>query len=286
MPSSKTFLRPVAAAVLAAAALAAQAADWSDTALSVRYGTKFAEPYGSTEITKTIIGLTHVSGYKYGTNFFNVDLLESDGKDPGGGTPGNPGAQEAYLVYRHMLDIGKVSGAALKFGPVRGLGVTAGLDLNAKNDGYASKKRMYVVGPTLMFDVPGFANLSALLLKESNAPSFISSRYSYKTHGALELDWGLPIGGLPLSFDGYAMVIGSKGKNESGGDTAVETHIDMKLMLDVGAVSGGAKSTFLVGVAYEYWKNKFGNPTTNVIGPGAGPGATAKTPMVRAEYHF
>ena len=270
----------------AALALGSHAADWSDTSIGIRTGSKFAEPYGSTSIHKNIIDLQHVSGYKYGTNFFNADILQSDSKDPGNGTAGNPGAQEVYVVYRNMLDIGKISGTPIKFGPVRGVGVTLGLDLNSKNDGYASKKRMLVVGPTLMFDVPGFANLSALLLSESNAPNGIPSRYSYKTHGAVELDWGLPIAGLPLEFAGYALFIASKGKNEFGGDTAAETHIDAMLMADVGALAGGTKGTFKVGIEYEYWKNKFGNPTTSAIGPGAGPGATAKTPMIRVEYHF
>jgi hypothetical protein len=31
---------------------------------------------------------------------------------------------------------------------------------------------------------------------------------------------------------------------------------------------------------YQYWKNKFGNSDHN------NPGATARTPMLRAEYHF
>ncbi len=286
MPPLKPVLRTTAAALLGTAALAGHAADWSDTSVGVRYGSKFAEPYGATDIGKTIVDLNHVSGYKYGTNFFNVDILLSDNKDPGGGTAGNPGAQEVYVVYRHMLDIGKVAGTAIKFGPVRGLGLTAGFDLNSKNDAYASKKRMFVVGPTLMIDVPGFLNLSALVLKESNAPNGIPSRYTYKTHGALEADWGIPIGALPLSFNGYAMYIGSKGTNEFGGPTAAETHVDMNLMADVGAIAGGPKNTFKLGLEYEYWRNKFGNPTTSVIGPGAGPGATAKTPMIRAEYHF
>lgn len=286
MPSLSRISVAITLALLASAS---QAADWSDTALSLRHGSSFAEPYDNNpdgsrkDITKTIVGLTHVSGYKYGTNFFNVDLLMSDRNDPGGGVAGNPGAQEVYLVYRHMLDIGKVSGHAIQFGPVRGLGLTAGFDLNTKNDFYASKKRMLVVGPTLMFDVPGFANLSALVLKESNAPNGLPERYTYKTHGALELDWGVPIGSLPLSFNGYAMIIGSKGLNEYGGPTATETHVDMNLMLDVGALAGGAKNTFKVGVEYEYWKNKFGNPT---VASGAGAGATARTPMIRGEYHF
>jgi hypothetical protein len=273
----------VAAIATALMSGAASAADWSDTALSLRYGTKFAEPYDNNadgsrkDIKKEIIGLTHVSGYKYGTNFFNVDLLFSDKNDPGGGTPGNPGAQEAYVVYRHMLDIGKVSGASFKYGPMRGLGLTAGFDTNSKNDGYASKKRMLVIGPTVMLDVPGFVNVSALLFDESNAPAGLPSRYTYKKHGALEVDWGVPVAALPLSFNGYALYIGSKGKNEFGGSTAPETHIDMSLMYEA------VPKILKVGLEFEYWRNKFGNPTQT---PGAGPGGTARTPMIRVEYHF
>lgn len=285
----KFAIKTLAAASCALGFASVHAAEWSDTSVSLRYGTAFAEPYDNNadgsrrDITKTIFAVTHVSGFKYGTNFLNVDFLQSNSADPGNGVAGNPGAQEVYGVYRNMLDIGKISGSAIKFGPVRGLGITSGIDLNSKNDGYGSKKRMFVVGPTLMIDVPGFLNVSALLLDESNAPTGLSSRYHYKTHGALEADWGIPIGALPLKFEGYAQYIGSKGKNEFGGDTAAESHIDMQLMLDLGAVTGGAKQTFLVGVEYEYWRNKFGNPT---VASGAGPGATARTPMIRAEYHF
>ena len=267
----------------------AHAADWSDTSLSVRYGTHFAEPYdnqtdgGRVDIKKTIIGLTHADGYKYGSNFFNLDVLLSDRNDPGDGIKGNPGAQEFYLVYRHTLDLAKVSGHDLKYGYMRGLGLTAGFDLNSKNDAYASKKRMLVIGPTLMLDVPGFLNLSALFLDESNSPNGLPSRYHYKNHGALEADFGIAIGSLPIAFKGYALYIGSKGKNEFGGPTAPETHIDVALTYDVGTFMTMAKNSLSIGLEYEYWKNKFGNPATT---PGAGPGAFAHTPMVRAEYHF
>jgi nucleoside-specific outer membrane channel protein Tsx len=272
-----------AAALLGLAGTAANAADWSDTSISVRYGTHFAEPFDNNadgsrvNIKKTIIALTHVSGYKYGTNFFNVDLLSSDHNDPA--IDSGTGAREAYIVYRNMLDIGKVSGQEFKFGPVRGLGVTGGFDWNTKNDSYASKKQMLVLGPTVQFDVPGFANLSALAFRESNAPTGIK-RYYYKTHGAVELDWGIGVGSLPLSFNGYALWIASKGTNEFGGGTAPETHVDMTLMYDVGLAAGLGKHVALVGVEYEYWHNKFGNPTAG------NKGATASTPMVRAEYHF
>jgi nucleoside-specific outer membrane channel protein Tsx len=279
----------VAAIAIALTTGAASAADWSDTALGVRYGTQFAEPYDNNpdgsrkDIKKDIFSLTHVSGYKYGTNFFNADILISDSSDPGGGTPGNPGAQEVYVVYRTLLDIGKISGSPIAFGPVRGFGITAGFDVNTKNDGYASKKRMFVIGPTFMFDVPGYLNASVLLFDESNSPAGLPSRYHYKDHAAFESDWSIPLGSMPLSFNGYFLYIGSKGTNEFGGPTSPETHFDGTLMLDLGAVGFGPKKTFLVGVEYEYWRNKFGNPT---VSSGAGPGATARTPMIRLEYHF
>ena len=277
-----TTRKTALALALAALSLAApvSAADWSDTALSVRYGERFAEPFGPNDIGKTIIALTHASGYKYGVNFFNADVLISDSSDPAVG--GRSGAQEVYVVYRHLLDLGKVSGTSLAWGPARGFGLTAGFDLNTKNDAYSSRKRMFVLGPTVMFDVPGFLNLSLLALQESNAPNGVS-RYTYDTHPALAAEWSLAVPGFPLlAFQGYGLYIGNKGKDEFGGDTKPETHVDMKLMADVGALLGGPKGTFKAGVAYEYWRNKFGNDTK---GP-AGSGATARTPMVRVEYHF
>ncbi|MFT3956677.1 MAG: outer envelope protein [Piscinibacter sp.] len=279
------------ASLMLLASAAGHAADWSDTYIGFRTGSKYAEPFNTEDIGKKIVNLSHVSGYKYGTNFFNADLLLSDEKDPAGAGSTN-GAHEVYIVYRNTIDLEKAAGASVKFGPVRGMGVTLGFDANAKTDaGYNSKKRMFVFGPTLFMDVPGFLNVSLLILKESNAPYSTFSntstpRYSYKTHPMLTAAWGIPLSkDIPLSFEGFANFIASKGKNEFGGDTAAETNIDMQVMLDVGALAGGAKGTFKVGLEYQYWKNKFGNKTT-AVGAGAGPGATAKTPMLRAEYHF
>ena len=275
----KPVLRSAPMFALAVLCAQAGAADWSDTSISVRYGSKFAEPFNTKDISKTIVALTHADGYKYGSNFFNVDLLNSDSKDPAVG--GKSGAQEAYVVYRHTLDFGKLNGTTYKFGPFRGVGLTAGFDWNTKNDiGYSSRKRMLVLGPTLMVDVPGFWDISLLALKESNAPNGIS-RYDYDTHAMLTTAWGIPIGALPLSFSGFANFIASKGKDEFGGDTGPETNIDMQLMWDAGLGMGMAKNTLQIGVEYQYWKNKFGNRVAV-----AGPGAFAKTPMLRVEYHF
>lgn len=265
----------------------AHAAEWSDTSIGWRYGTKFAEPYNTTDISKSIVNLTHASGYKYGTNFFNVDLLLSSNKDPSNANA-TTGAQEVYVVYRNTLDIGKVTGSEYKFGIVKDLGATLGFDYNTKTDaGYNSKKRMLVVGPTLMIDVPGFLNVSLLELFESNAPCNTFSntcvpRYSYKTHPMLAAAWGIPIGSSAFSFEGFMNIIAPKGKDEYGADTKSEILFDGQIMADIGKLTGGSEGTFKAGFEYQWWKNKFGNDAS---GP-AGNGAFAKTPMVRAEYHF
>ena len=288
--ASRSALGAVAISAFAGLAFTpmVQAADWSDTAVSLRYGTTFAEPFDNNadgsrvDIKKAILAFTSATGYKYGTTFVNIDFLQSDSNDPGGGVAGHAGAQEVYGVFRNTFDIGKISGMKLAMGPVRGLGLTAGIDINTKNDGYASKKRMFVVGPTLMLDVPGFLNVSALLFDESNAPQAITTRYHYKNHAAFEADWGIAILDLPLSFNGYAQFITAKGRDEFGTQTAPESHIDADLMLDAGSLAGLSKKTWLIGVEYEYWHNKFGNSDKGF----AGKGATASTPMVRLEYHF
>jgi nucleoside-specific outer membrane channel protein Tsx len=277
----------IALVLLAAMAAGVQAADWSDTALTYRYGNKYAEPFNRNDVTKNIIGLTHANGYKYGTNFFNIDYLKSNDQDPAA-RGFSEGADEFYALYRHTLDLEKATGKSFKMAGVRGLGLTAGFDLNTKHDvGYNSKKQMLVAGPTVFVDVPaGFLNVSILQLWESNAPSglgYSTDRYNYDPHPMLNLVWGIPfsVASLPLSFEGYANFISAKGKNEFGGDTAAETNIDMQVMYDMSAKIGASPKTFKVGIEYQYWKNKFGNDHSR-----NNPGAFAKTPMLRAEYHF
>jgi hypothetical protein len=278
----------ILAACIAAGMGNAHAADWSDTSISYRYGTDFAEPYNPSDIKKNIVNLSHASGYKYGTNFFSADMLFSDKNDPSSAGAKN-GAHEVYLLYRHTLDLGKATGHELKAPGIRGYGLTAGFDMNTKTDaGYNSKKRMLVLGPTVMFDVPGFLNVSLLALWESNAPYNTYThtgveRYRYKTHPMLNAVWLIPLSNsVPLTFEGYANFIGKKGNDEFGGKTAAETNIDMQVMYDMSGMVGAGKNTFKVGLEYQYWKNKFGNNHNGF----AGSGAFAKTPMIRAEYHF
>jgi hypothetical protein len=270
--------------------LPALAGDWSDNAIGWRYGNKFREPFNNQDISKNIFSYTHASGSEYGSDFFNVDVLISDSKDPSGATS-TTGAIETYVVYRHTFDIGKISSREIKFGLVRGFGITGGFDFNDKHDiDYNSRKRMLALGPTFMMDVQGFLNFSLLLLWESNNPSispgafdpgYPGQRYYYKTHADLNAAWAVPMSSLPISFEGFGDYIGAKGRDELGNQTAPEFDIDMKLMHDVAVSAGRAK--FRLGLEYQYWHNKFGSSNSTVAPLG---GNTASTPMIRADYHF
>lgn len=300
--SERTSAASLAATVAAVAVLAASvappaaAADWSDTAISWRYGQRFREPFNPSDIKKNIFALTHASGYKYGSNYFNLDLLQSDSNDPGSLNQ-RDGAQEAYIVYRHTLDIGALRGAPIAYGPVKGLGLVLGFDWNTKNDvGYNSRKRMLVAGPTLMWDVPGFLSTGILLLRESNAPSGafppiseVRGRYTYDYHPMFSASWGIPVPeswlsgwGAGWSFEGYLNYIAAKGRDEVGNGTGAETNLDMQLMYDLGSRFGQPKNRFRVGLEYQFWNNKFGNTAATT----GNRGQRASTPMVRAEYHF
>lgn len=271
---------------------AVHAADWSDTAISWRYGQRFREPYNPSDIQKNIIALTHASASKYGSDYFNIDLLMSDKNDPASLTQ-DEGAQEAYVVYRHTLDLGALSGKDLRFGAVKDVGMVLGFDWNTKNDvGYNSRKRMLVAGPTLMWDVPGFLSTGVQLLHESNAPSgafppisLVRGRYTYDNHWMFSASWGIPLPEQWASgwaLEGYLEFIGAKGRDEIGNPTGAETNLDTQLMYDIGSRFGQPKNRFRIGAEYQFWNNKFGN-TAQTTG---NRGQRASTPMVRAEYHF
>ncbi|WP_018405553.1 hypothetical protein [Marinobacter gelidimuriae] len=63
-------------------------------------GTQFHDSGNGTDIAKTIVTLQHASGYKYGRNFFFVDMIKSDSADNNAG--------EVYGEYRHTLSISKI----------------------------------------------------------------------------------------------------------------------------------------------------------------------------------
>ncbi|MGP7732745.1 hypothetical protein [Oceanimonas smirnovii] len=281
-------LSALALAVSAAPQLSA--ATWSDTYIGYRFGTEFTEPSNDKDITKHILQFTHASGYAYGQNFLNVDLLQSDENDPASGDVRGEGdgATEAYLTYRHQLHLGKVFDTDMGFGPVKEVAVTAGFDLNTKNTDFAPRKQLLVVGPTLKFGLPkGFADLSLFYAYERNhcgiAPCGFtgnSNDISFDPYYIVNLAWGVPFnaGPVPMKFQGFGNYNGAKGKDYFNAETKPEVLVRTSLMVDVGALAFDKNNTLWAGVGYEYWDNKFGNHGK--------PGVDTRAPTFQLEWHF
>ncbi len=296
------FLPTLALTAALACSVGAHAADWSDTYVSYRYvpneSAFEADASGrKVDVAKNILSLTHISGYKYGTNFFTIDILKSDSNNPAAtGVPfpargSNSGAQEVFAIYRHDLSLSAVTGSSMKFGPVKDVTLTAGFNAGSKNDFNGASPRALVIGPTLQFAIPaGFLNIGLQAYKESNnsdVAAFITgdgAHQRFKTAPQLNVVWGIPFNaGVPANFKGFLSVTGEKGKGSPRGDsTATETLLDALVMFDVGSLSG-KKDVFMAGVGYRYWNNKFGNDE------GLGPNNRAghiSSPMVQIEAHF
>lgn len=279
-------LVPTALLVLLTSAQA-NAFTWSDTSLHYAYGGNFREP-GVTdpngraaEIKKQIVSFSHSDGYTYGTNFLNVDVLMSDRSDPVNN--GTAGATEIYATYRHQLSLNAVTGSdVFKRGPLRDLSIAAGFDLNTKNTAFAPAKRMFVLGPTFQFDVPGFWNVSLLFRTERNYNGIVGQTVHFRNTAMMETAWSIPfrLSGALLHFEGFANVVAPKGPDGFGTQTKTEILMHPKIMLDVGHWLSLKARTLEAGVGWEYWYNKFGSDHNRV------PGAIQSTAFVEAAVHF
>ncbi len=260
----KRILVSLAALAAITAAPSAHALDWSDNSFHLAYGTAYREPFDPTNIGKTIFSYTHVDGYKWGSNFLNLDFLYStsaEGDDiQGASSISSAGALEVYTVYRNTFSFNKIGNTkTFTFGPVRDVGFVAGIDLNTKNHAFSSRKIMPVAGIGFALNVPGFLNVELLANKEWGVNGIVGRSTSFDVTPMFAVSWGIPVYG-PVTFEGYGDVNLPKGNGGFGSDTVTEVLVHPKVMLDVGKVFGS--NGYQIGVGYEYWLNKFGNDHT------------------------
>ena len=286
----------VALGLVALAAVPISAADWSDTSLGYRTGSKFQEPANPESMSKNILNLTHVSGYSLGSNFFSVDMLSSSTTDPSnnaasGAAWPKQGAHEVYVSYKHNLNLGKVFDTKIDFGPVRGMDFSFGFDYAAKNTTFAPAVYKLMAGPTFNFKVPGFLNVSLLYYKEKNHNAFGGFRSSIGGTPDVTFDatyqvaaaWGIPValGKVNTSVKGFATFTGPKGKDGSAVETKLETLARIYWMFDLSPALGCKKGTWQIGPGFEYWDNKFGDPTYATLADAAAANHTVNGALVR-----
>jgi hypothetical protein len=274
----KSFKRLPLAAALVAASLTpvAHGADWSDAFIGIAQGSKFREPGNPLENEKTVATAQYVGGYKYGVNFFTVDMLQSGPNDLARGSK-RP-AQELYAVYNNTVSLGKL-GMDTKFGLIRDIGFQAGFDFNSKNDAFGAGLVKFIAGPKLELDVPGLLTVGAFYYKEDNNNSISGKNVNFDSALRIGSVWSFNFNaGLPATFKGWATWTGNKGKDGFGDQTAPETWMESALLFDIGSAMGAPKIVY-GGLGYQYIKNKFGNQPSLT-------GTKVSSPSVKLEYHF
>lgn len=281
----KLKLLPLAA--LASFSALSHAADWSDASIAYSYGKGYSSPGVSSDIKKSIVSLSYVGGFKWGVNFFNVDLLKSDDKAPANAqfAPNNysrRGNQEVYATFNTSLSLTKLTGTPMKFGPIKDVDLQGGFDFNSQNDQFGAGLIKLITGPKVEFDVPGLLTLGVLYYKEWNNNAFAGTNDNFKGTARLSTVWEFPFNaGLPAVFSGWGTVTGSKGKQEGGAGpkTVPETWFQANLLWDV-SPSIVKPKTFYAGVSYEFINNKFGNSPASLSN------TKERAPSVKLVAHF
>lgn len=285
-----TFKFKAAVTMLAAAtgmgvlATGAQAQIFQDNSITYAYGTRFSEPFTNKDnITKSWVSYQHVSGDKWGGNFFLLDAKFSDDRDPTAKTAGtaNPvGASELYGIYVRTFSYNKLTGSKGGFGPIADFGWTVGGHANAKNDPFGSEKRLLTSGLYLDWAVPAGSRLrtSFEVCREWNVNGS-GAMADYHPTFCFNSSWGVPfkIAGLSMEWGGFYGIVAPKGEGK-----VTEHYVGTELMADVGQAFGARKGLVEVGVRYDYWLNKFGNdlrqdPTG---------GSLDRVPMLLVRSHF
>jgi hypothetical protein len=129
----------------------------------------------SNAFNKYVGTVTHFDVWKYGTNFFNLDFLQSDSRDPTQGIPGARGAVEVYGLARSTLSFNALSGTKLFSNfLVKDVSFEWGGDANTETIQLGSEKKDIVLGGQFALNLPGTVNFAVLAYKEWNHNYFWS----------------------------------------------------------------------------------------------------------------
>ena len=204
-------------------------ARWSSTNLQYHYGTEYE--LGDEE--RSLITLEHASGWKYGDNFFFVDITNPD-------RTGELTQTGFYGEISPRLSFGKMTGKDLSAGIIQDVLITTTAEIG---EGFHT----YLYGLAVDLKLPKF-NFFQVNWYARNEVSFGTN-----TGQQITLAWGMPfsIGKAKFSFEGFFDYAWDVGPSEDNIIT------QPRLLLDVGSLMD-SPGVFQAGIEYQIWRNKFG----------------------------
>ena len=225
-------------AALGGGASVAMASDWSTTNVQLLHGTKYADDFGIDTPEKTVFTFEHANGWKYGDNFFFVDVSNPTTK----GTA-------YYSEFSPRLSFGKIfTGKELSFGPVKDVLLAGTWEMG---DGLHA----YLGGIGFALNIPKFAFFDLNLYARRSQRDFVAVQTD--SGAQVTIDWLLPfeVVGVKFAFEGFAdYAWGEKGGSATKADNLITAP---RLLVDVGHF-WGAGGKLQAGIEYQIWHNKFG----------------------------
>ncbi|MDE0422129.1 MAG: nucleoside-binding protein [Gammaproteobacteria bacterium] len=225
----------------------AQAAEWSNTEIQLQVGNLDVPSFaGGGSADHVIYTIQHASGWKYGDNFFFVDVLDSN----------RPGFQD-FDLYSELyanLSLGKINGKAIGAGPISDVGLLGGFNWAAD-----ANVRKYVAGTRLTLDLAGFAfaNLDIAALVDDSEGLASGGAPAEDNTVLIDFNFARPfkIGDADFSIEGHIEYVGER-TNELGG--TVEAWILAQPQLQ-----WHLNDRIALGIEYQFWMNKLGDGDTD-----------------------
>ena len=225
----------------------AQATDWSNTELHLQLGDLDVPSFaGGGSAEHVIYTLQHASRWKYGDNFFFVDVVDS--RHPG--APDVDLFSEAYANF----SLGKITGGRVGAGPVADIGLIGGF--NWATD---AKVRKYVAGVRLALGLEGFAfaNLDLAALIDGSQGLVAGGAPAEDDTIFIDFNFARPfrIGTADCSIEGHIEYV-SERTSELGGTVGSWILAQPQLQWHL-------TDRVAIGLEYQFWMNKLGDRHTD-----------------------
>ncbi|NOQ81080.1 MAG: hypothetical protein GQ548_00970 [Methylophaga sp.] len=204
--------------------------NWTSNNIQVLHGNHFKLG----DKSRTLLTFEHADGWRYGENFFFVELIDREDT-----------STEVYGEFYPRLSWSKITGQTPSLPLFKDFSLVAGI--NAGNLPKADPYKAYLFGAGISFNIPhmDFLTVDIQAFKAENV---------HTTGVQITPVWSMPfdIGSLHFLFKGYAEWQSDKA---TGGSSSLLTQ--PQLLLDVGQLFGQNNKIY-AGIEYHYWHNKFG----------------------------
>ena len=212
-----------------------------------QYGS-LTNPFSGETSPTRILTFQHAGGWLLGGSFFFIDFLDDELVD-------GFNDKDFYGEWYPTLSFGKLFRRNLQMGAIRDVSFISGINFDADAD-----VLKYLPGLQLSWQVPGFIFLNTDFTAILDMNNGLAKGGAPTTDNGFMFDVSwlkiFNIRNLTFQFMGHAEYISSVG-DETGGTQQAWILAQPQLVVDLGKAFG-TENWLLVGVEFQYWRNKLG----------------------------